>query len=205
MAILILNSSGDVIVDPISKGIPEIKDLYSADKQDSSKPFFNQVITYAYYMWVNGGPYSNFSPGARDKQVCSRHLQGVSSDRFFKSQKAKAFIEFYKDSQMTVLERSIESIKKDIEDTIKELNNIPKKKIITIEVEIDIPRSENSFDTVKYPIKTQVDFDNTKEKLESYKTLDQLFINLDKLEKRALEQSMKGKKEQTARSLFDFK
>jgi len=202
MNILETNSEGKVVATENGKDLKELVDLYSTDRHQG-KPFYNEVITFAFYMFKKNGIYSNYLPAAREEIVIRRHLPGVNSKKIYEHGKAKTFIEYYQNDEKSVLDRSWEAILRDIEDTIKWLNSIEYKKKVKVEIEIDIPREAGSQEMIKYPIKQWIDVDNSDEKRKALKTLEDLFSTIERFETKIESQRLKSKKEMIGHSLFD--
>lgn len=153
-------------------------------------------------MYKAGGPYEKYGPAARSQMISKKFLDGQDPKKFLAHKKAKAFIDFYYESELSMLERSMESIKKDLEETIEKLHNVPwsiKKKV---KLEVDIPVNSGSSETVPYIFNDYIEIPNDSEKFKSMEAIDKLYGTMEKLQNRIDKQRTKGQKVKS-RSIFD--
>jgi len=194
---------GRVVLMPGAIEVPEVKKLRSAAKGNSRDKFFNDAITYAYFMYKRDGMYASMFPKKRAMEVGKNYFSDKQIwKKFEHNQKFREFKNRYEELQYSAEERALISTEAEIEDLILHLKDIKYFIDDNIDVEIQVPKFEGSEEFIPYKVKRKVKVNNSKEKEASLKAIAEM-IKIRKL----LKESVKTKKVEDAlndsRSLLD--
>lgn len=169
-----------------------VEKLYKKDKH-VGKPYFNDCITYIYFVYKYDSMYQNQFSETKKKIVCINHVKNRNWEDLESDKDVKEIIDTYIDSQCTVTMRMILKVKEDIEKYIEYLRDIPYTKEEVIEVKI--PIKDGDIDTTKI-VKHKVLFQNGKEKKEALEMIDTFISLVDKysirLKKEGIDKKKKG-------------
>lgn len=183
--------NGEVKVTDDGMCLPEVQALYKTDNTHSSKPFFKKCITYIYWGYKKDGEWANHLPKKR-LEMASK-LAEVSLQDIKNNAKVQAVIKVYIENQTTLTERLYLGVKKDIEEILEMINNIPFERDIKVEMMIDIPEYEGSDRMIKYPIKQWVRVDNSEEKEKAIRRVEKLIELEEKLRKKIIKEYQENK------------
>ena len=179
--------------------LPEIKELYSRDKRNESKPFFKKCLVYMYWGYKKEGEWSNHLPKKRLEMAAK--MAEVSVSDMEDHPAIKKAIKAYVDNQTTLTERLYLGVKKDIEDILELIQGIPFEKEIKVELMIDVPEYEGSNKLIKVPIKQMVKMDNSAEKAKALSRVEQLIDLEERLRKKIIKENLE--KRGRGERLFD--
>jgi hypothetical protein len=172
---MLVNKDGVISIMPEAKKDPYVKAI--RERKD-----FQNIINFAYYCYNPQSPYHNVPIKEREAFVLSNYTTAKRrADLIYGS--AEKFFDHYQRVILTPSERYHNKLLKDIDELLERLSNIPVTRIEKIEISIDIPRSADSTEMVKYPIKQKLEIDNSKEKLDAIKMTKELLEYKKVLEK----------------------
>jgi len=198
--------SGKVVLDSGADKIPEVKKLYSSDKT-AGKVYFNNALTYTYFMYRKGSRFESMFPKKRAAEVCKIYFQDREAWKKYEENKTyQEFRDYYIKLQYSTKEQAVHSVLKEIEELIIELQTIKfwVDDIIEVEVTVEIPKFEGSTEMVKKNIrqKQKIKRDNKEEKLKAITAIDTL-LKQEARFKLSIKEDIKIQKEEASRSLMD--
>lgn len=179
-------ADGEVIVSELGKGLSAIKNAYNTDRNVEKKTF-KALIKYLFFMYSRNTPLDEMGPIERERYVLKNILEEkFDLERCLKKEAYFELYDFYKKINIISIKRSHEAVKRDIENTIQHLENIPYSRNVVLKnqkvtVEIDGQKREIF-------INVTVPFDNSDEKMKTYKSIEILYDLEDKLRKKLLTQ-----------------
>jgi hypothetical protein len=180
--------------------LPEVQTVYNNDKTGKGKTYFQEVITAIYYLYKPRGPFWNKPFTERVDLVESDFIKGKWND-LIRRDGVKEFVDKYVELSQTVTEQMEESLKTDIHDLLKELNNVPSVVSRKIKQEAEVLCDDNVLHKVK------VEADVMIPNFEGKKTLWDLSLTFSKVFK-DIQQNLKVEAEERerddlARRMFD--
>jgi hypothetical protein len=116
--------SGEVKCTAEGMLLPEVKDLWNADKRTASKPFFHKAITFIYHMHKKDHAFSNSGPVLRKKKVLHDFLPEIKIDTLEGNLRVIRLAERFIKEQYSPNEWFYEGIKKDMEDLKKHIGSM---------------------------------------------------------------------------------
>jgi hypothetical protein len=183
--------NGEIEVTEEGKTLPEIKELYAADRTSSHKRWYKDALTFLYYVYKRDGIYANLFPSERKERVIQRYMPGRSIKDF---ENNKAFVkvrDLYMDLQFTTVERMILKVDDDMEMLLKKISEVPLTKRVKVKIKIDDDgRTEERF----------IDMDNSEEKFKVMQIAEKLIEYQAKLREKIVRDERKKK---THKRLFD--
>ncbi len=187
----------DGVASPTEEGkeIPQVKEVYNADKT-LGKKFFHDVLKYIYLVYKREGVYSTFFENERIRLVLDRHFEKRKVEDFEDSKKVRALILEYQNNQFTKMERFYYQLEKDIEMLMERISSIP----YTKKVKIQVPLEQNGETTL---VETIVEMENFEEKSKAIMSAERLVDYEQKLKDKIFREKKTMKKENTR--LFDRK
>jgi len=194
--------AGKVVLEDGAEEIPVIKKLYSNDKSKNKK-FYNEALTYAYFMYKKGSMYAQSFPKDRAVEVCQIYFGDITYWKKFELNDAFAnFKDYYEAIQFDAEERALIALEEEIEDLILHLKDIKYFTEETITVEINIPEYKGSEVMVPTLVKQKVKISNYAEKDKALKAMADV-IKTRKLLKEAVKVKGIEKKNVAGKSLLD--
>ena len=166
--------------------LPEVKEIWNRDKH-SAKPYFNKVITYLFWMYKKDGEYQNH-PIKRRMELAG-NMAGVNPKDMEDCPHIRKLISAYVENETTLTERLYLGIKKDINDILEYVKDIPFVVKEKVEVDVDVPKFAGSTDTVKHTIKVEVEVDNTEKKWKAMERADKLIDFEEKIRKKVIKEA----------------
>lgn len=170
--------------------------LYKSDKTEGKK-FFNQVITYIYWVFKKDGIYSNQPLPSRKKHVSKAYINRNYKE-LERQPKVRECIEEYYNINYTRDERRLDTVENDIDEYMDYLVSIPWTIRQNVEVDVEVMVGE---DKQIIPKKVSVDVPNDDAKKKSMKSLKEMIELRNELEKTISKQSRK--KRDSGKRLFD--
>lgn len=194
---------GKIVLMPGADKIPVVKELKKAARGNSQKKFFDDAITYAFYMYKKNGIYSNKFPKKRAIEVGKNYFSDINIWKKFEyNEKFKKFKLYYEELQYTPEERVLLSTEQEIEDLIIHLKDIKYFLDDEVDVEVMIPESlENPDKLIPYAIKRKIKINNSVEKQKSLKAIKEI-LDIRKIMKEAVKQKKVESKLKDGQSLL---
>lgn len=198
-----LKLEGDKVI--VSNEVKTIMSFINLDKFDKSKNkgFINDVLTYIYFVYGTSTPYKNKLISSREKIVEEEHLKEYSIKAILGNKYAVLFIEYCKKNLYCSISEEIYSKTiEDIDKTLSHLKDIPlmKTKLIDREIRTYVEGKE-----VFIPVKEEFEFDNSKEKMDSYKLLVQMMDLKEQLEGKIEKERSSSRSSKDGQRMFDKK
>ena len=189
----------DGVVLPTEEGktIPQLKALYNADKTES-KRFYNDALTYIYFVYKKEGVYDDMYESMRKKTVINRHLPKREEKQFEENKRVRELIQEYLDRQLTKNERLLYKLEKDIDNLLERISSIP----YTKNVKATVPHLNEKGEQVM--VSAIIEIDNSEEKDKSIRLAEKLVDYGDKLRNKILKEKVEKRKASGGR-LFDKK
>ena len=199
MDILILK---DEVVELIegAEALPQVKKFRTGIMQ--REKFFRDSLKYLYYMYSRKSTFSQMLPEDRKKKIFETFFPSEVKDKFDASKAFITFKDWYFEFSKSYKEKMYENHLADIEEmavNISKIKFIKKKKIIR-EIQVKCPKKG---DYVKVDIDTEIEIDNTQEKLNAMDLMTRLIEKEEFLKKKIHEEYIKESKKQKQRRLFD--
>lgn len=177
--------------------ISEVKTLYNRDKTETKK-FFNDVLTYIYWVYSKDSVCANKYPEDRKKFVIANFLPSRNYKEFEEHKHVRELIVMYNDLEKTLTERFYDDLKGDMEEMLNYLRNIPWTKKIKIEKDVDVYVGGESH---KVRVDANLDHDNSDTKVSALSKAEKL-IDLEEKLKLKIFKEIK-EKSGTRRKLFE--
>jgi hypothetical protein len=179
--------------------IPEVKELKSSDKTPGKK-FFDESLTYLYWMYKRKGIHSQKLPGHRRSIIETNYLKHYKVAEIEKNKYFQRLKDYYFRDQLTLTEQMYENLKEDIQSFLDYIQSIPFKKIGKIDHVIEVADPDGNPHSVK--VKMEVEIDNSTEKMSAIANADKL-ISLDEKLVAKIKKEEKDTKGKDSRALFD--
>ncbi len=182
-----------------AEGLPQIKKLKTRIMQN--KKFFNDIIRYVFYLHSRKSPFRDRPPEERRQKIMKTFFSTRNKRDFENSKGYNEFLEWYLDFTKSYKEKMYENHLADIEQMGINMSKIPftrKKKIIKT---VKVKHEKEWFDI---DVDTEIEIDNTAEKLASLDLMTKLIEKEEFLKKKIEEEYIKGSKKVAERRLFDI-
>lgn len=176
-----------------------VKDLYNRDKTDSKK-FFNDCITYIYWVYSKESICANKYPEDRKRFVIANFLPTRKIEDFDSHKHVVAVIDLYNELNLTLSERFYEDLKRDMEEMLNHLRSIPWTRKKAIEKNVEVYIKGEPFNT---PVKVEIEHDNSEEKLACITRAEKI-IDLEEKLKAKVYKEQKEKKGGVQRRKFEI-
>ncbi len=187
-----------VILITEAETLPQVKRFRAKIMQ--RKKFFDESIRYMFYMHSRKSVFRDMPPQQRQKKIFETFFPERKLTEFENSKGFKEFKEFYLEFTKSYKERMYENHLADIEQmaiNISKIEFTKKKKIVrTIKVKV----GKDWFDV---DIDTELNVDNTSEKLAAMDLMTKLIEKEEFLRKKIDEEYIKKSKKAEERRLFD--
>lgn len=156
---------GEVVpIDDCHLGDNPLNALYT-NSRNKGKKFYHEAIRYAYYMYKKNGIYANLFPKERARVVSKTYFGDTDYYKKFELNTSfTAFKNYYTYIQYDATERTLLKTEEDIEKLLDHLNEIDYYIKRKVEVEIHIPVSKDSKETVSHLHTEWVNISNFDEK-----------------------------------------
>ncbi len=185
-----LDEQGEVQLKRGAMNIPSVRELYSTDKRNESKPFFNKCITVIYHLYKREHDFSNLGPKERERKVASIYLKDEDIKKILENSKVQKVIEDYTTLEYTSVQRLYEGVKNSLEHWKDYMAKIPLTKKVKYEGEHEIiseidgvPKGTRIF------VKTMLEVDNSEEYLKAMKRADEMIDMEEKMSKKVIRES----------------
>jgi hypothetical protein len=176
--------------------IPEIKNLYAADRRNESKPFFNKALKYIFHTYSKelekgiSHPLVNLGLNERLKEVIRIYFEGEDITTIIENKKVKEVKDLFIYYSLTTTERYYESIKNNIETWMLHISNIPMMitKPISQKVYYSIGEGEEKEQKEIY-VKTTIEIDNSDEMIKAMKNGNELIKIEEDVKKKVIREN----------------
>lgn len=192
---LYIDDLGQVKVNPDFEQSVAVVNLKQLDKT-KDKSEFAKWITYAYHMYKRDHKLANFGSRDRLQRVQAIYFSGEDISTIETQDAFKDFKLTFIDLQHTVTSRFIENLKKDMEELLTHIRNIPltRKELVPIDIKEGIR-------TIK--VERWVDVDNSDEKFKALRNADNILSLYDKFAEKLKAEQREEKRKSGSRRLFD--
>jgi hypothetical protein len=182
-----------------TEGLPQIKKFKSKIMQ--RKKFFDDSLCYIFYMHSRKSVFRGMLPKERKQKIFDTFFPSRKIGEFEASAGFDDFVKWYLDFTKTYKEKMYSNHLADIEtmaENISKISFTKKKRIIrTIKVKV----GKDWFDA---DVDTELEVDNTEEKLAAMDLMTRLIEKEEYLKKKIQEEYIKDSKKQQERRLFDI-
>jgi len=192
--------NGEVQITEEGKQLTVYKELDSNDRH-TGKPWVKACITFAFWMHKKNGPFSNMLPQQRAERVCNEILQGKYKPvQFEVNYEYGRFAKDYITSQYSMTEQLHESIKKDIEELLSRIKEIPFTKKQRIKATVKIPDPDGVI--IDRQVDTVIDIDNSEEKYKAIALAEKLVDYEQKIRQKIMAET-KEKRRSSSKRIFE--
>lgn len=181
---------------------PFVEKVYNSDKTGKGKTFFNDVITAIFYLFTPRGIYWTKPLEERIKIVERNHISGKWRELVHKSG-VKEMADFYIDMTQTVNDKLEDSMKTDMNNLLRELNNVPTTIEATIGEDAEVLCDDGVLHKVKVP-KT-ITIPNFKGKKELWDTSLSFSKSLKEIQANLRQEALERDELEVNRRLYDEK
>lgn len=163
----------EVGLTPEAKNIDVIKVLREKDKTED-KVYFKNALKYIYHTYVKDHMFANLSISERKVKTSEIYLGGKDYKVFDEDGCVRDVVGLYVSLEYSQNEWTYEQLKNDIENIKKSINDIPIKKMIDFDNDVDIECTCSHCGkpfASSVNLKTKVEVDNTKERMDALKQI----------------------------------
>jgi len=195
--------AGKIVVEDDSHLVPgPLKTLYTNDRS-SGKKFFNEAITYAYFMYKKGSMYSSLFIKDRAREVSYKYFgDSLYWKKFEENDAFDSFKKYYEALQYDAEERAVIALENEIEEILLHLKDIKYFIEDYVDIEIEVPTYDGSKETTLKRIKKEIQISNYKQKKDALVAIGEI-IKIRKLLKEEIKTKSIEKKVEAGRSLLD--
>lgn len=185
-----IDENGKVYVIPEALEYKEIMDI-PADH-------LGEVIKYVYHAYKSPHPFDIYGPTERKKKVCATYFIDKTPEQFDKPSYMKPLVKRFMDEAMTKAEVFLLSIRKDMDELMEHMREIPLFKEGKVDVVVPVKIEGDMRDV---SVKAKVRIDNSEEKFKVLKRLDDLLTMMEKMETKVMQQRKEKRSER--KRIFD--
>ena len=170
--------------------LPESKAVWNMDKH-KGKPFFNNVITFTFYMYHPESIYRNLDSRMRKSKIIKVHFPGLRYE-IDQDQRVKDFIDTFNMLSKTQKERILDTMIKDLEDMMDHLAKIEFQKRID-EVHTVFVKCPAKGEEIPVDVKVKKVVDNSQEKMKAMKLIEDAMEREEALRKKVEKERLMSK------------